>query len=123
MNTLLKDGEIVSHLPNFVRFRAFFLLVVFANFMSYKFLYLYFGANHLQITITSNCLAASSFDIFLATSSVVTVYAFLFVAIAGAIRILCHVPAFIRDPAFIWYNMGLHTPLIRDQGLLLEASL
>ena len=70
-------------------------------------------------------IATASFDVFsfssTASSLVVTVCVFLFVAVAGSIVIhgYCAMPpAFIRDPAFIWYTVGLHQAFIRDQRLL-----
>ena len=69
-------------------------------------------------------IATASFDIFSPTSTasslVVTVCAFLFVAVAGAIVatwILCHAPAFIKDPLHLFRIMWAFTRRLLETGV------
>ena len=66
---VLKDGEIVGHLPNLVYTMSLFSCRI-RNFASYKLQNLYFWAHHSRILHepTSNSLAAASFDVLSATS-------------------------------------------------------
>ena len=84
---VLKNGEIVSHLPCTI---SHFLHGIH-DFALYKLLRISFWAYYLQIlrVSTSNCLAAASFDVFGHLNRVVSA------VVAGAIIatwILCHVP-------------------------------
>ena len=119
---VLKKDEIVSHLPCVI---SCFFSHHICNFMSYQ-ASSFFGGHTCPLTnplwiytvkMSCSCLL---WRLFSHLHGVVTVYAFLFVIIAGVIIAMLDIvprPWHLLETAFIWNSVGLHQVLIRDQRL------
>ena len=91
---MLKDGEIVGHLPNLVQFR-FLLCVIFAISCHTSFFIFRHTTRESFLDLHQTVLQLPPLMSFSHLHGVDIVCAFLFVAIAGGIIatwILCHVP-------------------------------
>ena len=102
------------------------------NFASYKLLHYYFWAHHSQTLCGSTCTCTCVHQavlqlpplVFSATS---TAFYSVHFSLCHQSRcdycnvdIVSHPPAFIRDPVFTWYDVGLHETLIRNRHLIVE---